>query len=179
MLPASPPDVEDPTAMLDEDEIADLQESEAFRETETAYFEMQATKPQTAAYGLNDSPIGLAGWIIEKFHTWSDCERDPEESFERDRLLDNLSVYWLTGTINSSMRIYYETDRSEGMRPDSVEVPTGHARYPAEISKTPRSWAEDSYNIVHWAEMPEGGHFAAMEVPDLFVEDVRGFFGSV
>jgi len=179
MLPASPPDVEDPTAMLDEDEIADLQETEAFRETETAYFEMQATKPQTAAYGLNDSPIGLAGWIIEKFHTWSDCERDPEESFERDRLLDNLSVYWLTGTINSSMRIYYETDRSEGMRPDSVRVPTGHARYPAEISKTPRSWAEDSYNIVHWAEMPEGGHFAAMEVPDLFVEDVRGFFGSV
>lgn len=175
MLTAGPPDVEDPMAGLDEDELADLQDTQDFRENETAYFEMQATKPQTAAYGLTDSPVGLAGWIVEKFHGWSDCEAHPEESFERDRLLDNLSVYWLTGTINSSMRLYYETDRGD-MVPDSVDVPAGHARYPAEISKIPCSWAEAVFDIVHWAEMPEGGHFAAMEVPDLFVDDLRTFF---
>jgi microsomal epoxide hydrolase len=178
MLSVAPPDVEDPTAMLDEKELADLQSTREFRDAETAYFEMQATKPQTAAYGLTDSPVGLAGWIIEKFHGWSSAEEHPEERFDRDRLLDNLTVYWLTGTINSSMRLYYETDR-RGSLPDSVEVPAGHARYPAEISKTPRSWAEEVYDLVHWAEMPEGGHFAAMEVPELFVEDLRTFLATV
>jgi len=174
MIQASPPDVEDPTAMLDASERAALQETRQFRDTETAYYEMQSTKPQTAAYGLTDSPVGLAGWVLEKFHGWSAAEERPEERFDRDRLLDNLSIYWLTGTINSSMRLYYETEARE-LVPDSVEVPTGHARYPDEISKTPRPWAEEVYDVVHWAEMPEGGHFAAMEVPDLFVEDLRAF----
>lgn len=174
MIMARPPDVEDPTAMLDEAELADLEATRAFRETETGYYELQATKPQTAAYGLTDSPAGLAGWIVEKFHGWSDCEADPEESFERDRLLDNLSVYWLTRTINASMRLYYETDPG-ALVPERVDVPTGHARYPAEISKPPRSWAEAVYDVVHWSEMSEGGHFAAMEVPELFVDDLRTF----
>ncbi|MFB6170934.1 MAG: epoxide hydrolase family protein [Haloarculaceae archaeon] len=178
MLPAAPPDVEDPTAMLDAAERADLAATKEFRETETAYFEMQATKPQTAAYGLTDSPVGLAGWIVEKFHGWSSAVDSPEERFDRDRLLDNLSIYWLTGTINASMRLYYETDRRAAL-PDAVPVPTGHARYPAEISRTPRTWAEEVYDLVYWVEMPEGGHFAAMEVPELFVEDVRTFFGEV
>lgn len=175
MLFLRPSSLEDPKEMLDEEGIAAYQETTEFREHETGYQEIQGTKPQTLAYGLNDSPIGLAGWIIEKFHGWSDCGGDPEESFDRDRLLDNLSVYWLTETINSSMRLYYETDRREAI-PTAVEVPTGHARYPAEITKTPRVWAEAVYDIVHWTEMPEGGHFAAMEVPELFVDDVRTFF---
>lgn len=178
MIMAGPPDVDDPTAMLDEEELADLEATREFRETGTGYYELQATKPQTAAYGLTDSPAGLAAWIVEKFHGWSDCDRNPEESFDRDRLLDNLSVYWLTGTINASMRLYYETDPG-ALVPDRVEVPMGHARYPAEISKTPRSWAEEIYNVVHWAELPAGGHFAAMEVPELFVEDLRTFVRTV
>jgi microsomal epoxide hydrolase len=91
-------------------------------------------------------------------------------------LLDNISVYWLTETINASMRLYYETDPG-AVIPERVDVPTGHARYPAEISKTPRQWAEAIYDIVYWNEMPEGGHFAAMEVPELFVEDIRDYFG--
>jgi len=175
MLFVRPSSLSEPMEMLDEQGRADYRETKAFRERGTGYQEIQSTKPQTLAYGLNDSPIGLAGWITEKFHGWSDGD-DLEEHFDRDRLLDNLSVYWLTQTINSSMRLYYETDLGAAV-PDSVPVPTGHARYPAEITKTPRVWAEEVYDVVYWSEQPEGGHFAAMEVPDLFVADVREFFG--
>lgn len=178
MLFLKPSSLSDPMDMLDEQGMADYRATKEFRDHETGYQELQSTKPQTAAYGLTDSPTGLAGWIIEKFHGWSDCDGDIESSFDRDRLLDNLSIYWLTETINSSMRLYYETDDRAAI-PDTVDVPTGHARYPAEITKTPRAWAEAVYDIVHWNEQPEGGHFAAMEVPDLYVEDVRSFFRTV
>ncbi|PCR91603.1 epoxide hydrolase family protein [Natrinema ejinorense] len=170
-------EAEDPTELLDEQGWADYEATAEFRDGETAYHEIQATKPQSLAYGLTDSPAGLAGWIVEKFRTWSDCDGDLDAHFDRDRLLDNLSVYWLTETINSSMRIYYETDVGAAT-PESVDVPTGHARYPAEVYKTPRAWAEAVYDIRHWSEMPEGGHFAAMEVPDLFVDDLRSFLGE-
>lgn len=170
-----PSRLDDPMEMLDEQGRSDYRETKKFRDRETGYMEAQSTKPQTLAYGLNDSPAGLAAWIVEKFRTWSDCGGDLESSFDRDRLLDNVSVYWFTGTINSSMRLYYETDFQEAV-PERVDVPTGHARYPAEVYKTPRAWAEEVYDIVSWSEMPEGGHFAAMEVPDLFVEDLREFF---
>ncbi|WP_226481265.1 epoxide hydrolase family protein [Natrinema amylolyticum] len=169
---------DDPTALLDEEGMADYRETAAFRDGETAYHEIQATKPQSLAYGLTDSPAGLAGWIVEKFCTWSDCDGDLESWIDRDRLLDNLSVYWLTGTINASMRLYYETDVGAAT-PESVDVPTGHARYPAEVYKTPRAWAEEVYDVAYWNDMPEGGHFAAMEVPDLFVEDLRSFLDEV
>lgn len=175
MLFVRPSDLDDPVERLDEEGMGDYRETKQFREQEVGYQEIQSTKPQTLAYGLTDSPVGLAGWIIEKFRTWSDCEDDVETSFTRDRLLDNISVYWLTESINSSMRLYYETDPG-AVIPERVEVPTGHARYPAEISKTPRQWAEEIYDIVYWNEMSEGGHFAAMEVPELFVEDVRDYF---
>jgi microsomal epoxide hydrolase len=167
-------DVEDPTDLLDEQGWDDYRRTRDFRDGETGYQAIQETKPQTLAYGLTDSPAGLAGWIVEKFRTWSDCDGDLESRFERDRLLDNLAVYWLTGTINASMRLYYETDVAAAT-PDAVDVPTGHARYPAEIYRTPRAWAEEVYDVVHWTEMSEGGHFAAMEVPDPFVEDLRSF----
>ncbi|THE63667.1 epoxide hydrolase [Salinadaptatus halalkaliphilus] len=178
MLFVKPSSLADPMEGLSEQGKADYQETKTFRERETAYQEIQGTKPQTLAYGLNDSPIGLAGWIVEKFHGWSDCGDDLESSFDRDRLLDNLSVYWLTETINASMRLYYETDTGAAI-PESVDVPTGHARYPAEITKTPRAWAEAVYDITYWEDQPEGGHFAAMEVPNLFVDDVRSFFRTV
>ncbi|WP_254763120.1 epoxide hydrolase family protein [Natrinema marinum] len=170
-------EADDPTDLLDERGLADYRETAEFRDGETAYHEIQATKPQSLGYGLTDSPAGLAAWIVEKFRTWSDCDGDLESQFDRDRLLDNLSVYWLTETINSSMRVYYETD-VRAATPDAVDVPTGHARYPVEVYKTPRAWAETVYDIVHWAEMPEGGHFAAMEVPDMFVDDLRSFAGD-
>ncbi|WP_440769369.1 epoxide hydrolase family protein [Natronorubrum sp. DTA28] len=178
MLFLTPSTLEQPMDLLDERGRADYEETKEFRETGTGYHEIQATKPQTLAYGLTDSPVGLAGWLTEKFRAWSDCDGDLESSFDRDRLLDNLSVYWLTGTIGSSMRVYYETDVASAT-PDSVDVPTGHARYPAEIHKTPRVWAEAVYDVAYWSEMPEGGHFAAMEVPELFVEDVRTFVREV
>ncbi|QLG50266.1 epoxide hydrolase family protein [Natrinema halophilum] len=171
-------EAEDPMELLDERGRADYRETAAFRDERAAYHDIQETKPQSLAYGLTDSPAGLAGWIVEKFRAWSDCDGDLESHFQRDRLLDTVSVYWLTGTINSSMRIYFETD-VEAATPNSVDVPAGHARYPAEIYKTPRGWAEEVYDIVHWNELSEGGHFAAMEVPDLFVDDLRRFVGRV
>jgi microsomal epoxide hydrolase len=167
--------VEDPMALLDEAGRETVREVRSFQGAETGYQEIQSTKPQTLAYGLTDSPAGLAGWILEKFQTWAD---GGIAAFDRDRLLDNLTTYWLTGTINASTRLYYETDLAEAL-PDSVDVPTGHARYPVEIYKTPRPWAEQVYDIVHWAEMDEGGHFAAMEVPELFVGDLREWLRAV
>lgn len=177
LLFVSPSRFDDPMGMLDEAGMADYEATKAAREGETGYQAIQSTKPQTLAYGLSDSPAGLAAWIVEKFQRWSDNDGDVESSFSRDRLLENLSVYWLTNTINASMRLYYETDFDE-IVPDAVDVPTGHARYPVEVSRTPRVWAEAVYDIDHWVEMPEGGHFAAMEVPELFVEDVRTYFGD-
>ncbi len=158
-------------------ELQDLAAMRRFQAEESGYQAIQATKPQTVAYGLTDSPAGLAAWIVEKFRTWSDCDGEPDSTFTRDRLLDNITVYWLTRTINSSMRLYFETIGPGRAEPPSrVTVPTGHARYPGEIYKAPRAWAERWFPITYWVDMPRGGHFAAMEVPDLFVADVRSFF---
>jgi pimeloyl-ACP methyl ester carboxylesterase len=144
---------------------------------ETGYSQIQSTRPQTLAYGLNDSPAGLAGWIVEKFRVWSDCHGDVESVFTRDELLTNITIYWATQTINSSTRLYYESYH----QPDSafaqrVEVPTGVAVFPAEIPVPPLSLARRLYNIQRWTEMPAGGHFAALEQPQALVEDVRAFF---
>lgn len=177
MLFVRPSAVEDAFERLDEQGQADVEATAEFRETETGYQEIQSTKPQTVAYGLTDSPAGLAGWLLEKFQTWIDGD-DPEAVIGRDRLLDNLSIYWLTETIGSSMRVYYETDL-EATMPERVDVPTGHARYPGEIYKIPRVWADEVFDVVHWADQPEGGHFAAMEVPDLFVDDLRDFHRKI
>jgi pimeloyl-ACP methyl ester carboxylesterase len=177
MITAPPPDPANPGDGLDADELNDLRHNEAFAARETGYQQIQRTKPQTLAHGLNDSPAGLAAWIVEKFHGWSDCGGQIERSFSRDQLLDNISLYWLTGTINSSMRLYYEHIGPGRFRAaPRVEVPTGHARFPAEIIRTPRRWAEARFNIRRWQMMPRGGHFAAMEVPGLFVDELRTFF---
>ena len=167
--------VDDPMSLLEAEHLETVQEVREFQEEETGYQEIQSTKPQTLAYGLTDSPVGLAGWVLEKFQTWAHGGLD---AVDRDRLLDNLSTYWLTETINASTRLYYETDTEEAL-PTSVDVPTGHAQYPGEIYKTPRPWADRAYDIVHWAEMDEGGHFAAMEVPKLFVDDLREWLRAV
>ena len=157
---------------------ADLAAIQEFQREESGYAQEQATKPQTLGVGLNDSPAGLLAWIIEKFRTWSDCDGHPENVFTRDQLLTNVMLYWVTQTITSSTRLYWENKNSRE-RQQYVGVPTGVARYPKEILRFPRAWVESSYNVTHWAVMPRGGHFAAMEQPLLFSEDLRSFFGTV
>jgi microsomal epoxide hydrolase len=180
MVIATPPEDED-YQNLTEAELAGLADMASYMEDESGYAKIQQTRPQTIGYALEDSPAGLAAWIVEKFRTWSDCDGDVERSFTKDQLLDNIMLYWLTGTAHSSARLYYEATKSGifGPQGQRVEVPTGCAIYPREIIRPPRRWAEQAYNLVHWAEMPRGGHFAAFEQPDLFVDDVRTFFRQI
>jgi pimeloyl-ACP methyl ester carboxylesterase len=151
---------------------------QAFAAEETGYSAIQGTKPQTLAYGLNDSPAGLAAWIVEKFRRWSDCDGDVERVYTKDELLTNIMIYWVTETINSSTRLYYEARHTPTTvpRPERVEVPTGAAIFPKELARVPREAAERLYNIQHWTEMPSGGHFAALEKPQELVNDIRAFF---
>ena len=139
---------------------------------------MHSTKPQTLAYGLNDSPVGLAGWIVEKFRAWSDCNGDVETRFSKDELLTNIMIYWVSETINSSMRMYYEIGHtSPPLKPGQhIEVPAGVAIFPKDIGVPPREWAERTLRVQRWTEMPRGGHFAALEEPELLAEDMRAFF---
>ncbi len=151
------------------------------QQMEEGYRTQQATKPQTLSYAMMDSPVGVAAWIIEKFHSWSDTDGDDIESVHtKDRLLTNIMVYLVTRTFNTASWIYYGR-REEGGRvlsPEGkrVEVPTAAALFPAEfLAWSPRSYAERIYNIVRWTEMPRGGHFAALEQPALLIEDLRAF----
>jgi pimeloyl-ACP methyl ester carboxylesterase len=166
-------------AALSDEEQADLAAMRRFQREESAYAMEQGTKPQTLGAALNDSPAGLLAWIVEKFRTWSDCDGDPERVFTRDQLLTNVMVYWVTQTITSSMRLYWEHVHTAEPPPGFVAVPTGVARYPKEILRFPRSWVERAYNVTHWADLPRGGHFAAMEQPDLFAADLKTFFTNV
>jgi pimeloyl-ACP methyl ester carboxylesterase len=142
---------------------------------EGAYSLIHSTKPQTIAYSLTDSPVGLAAWIVEKFRAWSDCGGDPRKRFTEDELLTNISIYWLTSTIGSSMRLYYENSRAWPPM-GRIEVPAGIALFPADILPPPREWAERILRIERWTQMPRGGHFAAMEEPELLAADIRAFF---
>jgi microsomal epoxide hydrolase len=168
-------------AILAATPAADLERREArqaYMANEVGYQQIQGTKPQTLGVGLNDSPAGLAAWIGEKFHGWSDLPNgDIDSKFSKDDLLTNISVYWFTQSITSSARIYYE-NRATPMREPLgfVSVPTAGAIFPKEIYLTPRLWAEQSYNIVRWTDMPRGGHFAALEETQLLLEDIRAFF---
>jgi len=179
----APPDPANPLSGLTEAERRDVAGIEVYNEAETAYFQLQSTKPHSLGVGLGDSPAGLAAWLIEKFTTWSDCDGHPENSYTKDQLLTNISVYWFTGTITSSCRIYYEVRKSGALGgfSERVEVPTGVARFPKELAGFlfPRAWVANVYHLVHWTEMPRGGHFGAMEQPKLFVENVRAFFRSL
>ena len=173
-----PADFANPMAGLTEQEIADQEWKRNYDLHESGYQAIQGTKPQSLAYGLNDLPAGLAAWIVEKFKTWSDCGDDIEQSFSKDHLLENIMLFWVTGTINSAMRLYYESigpDRAPAPDWAFISTPTAHARFPAEIRPTPRLWAEQMYNIVRWTKQPKGGHFAAFEQPGLFLDDLREF----
>ena len=161
-----------------EEERLFLQELQRWLREETGYQWIMGTKPQTLAYGLTDSPVGLAAWIIEKFRTWSDCAGDVDAKFGKDTLLTNIMLYWVTGAINSACWPYYARHHGPWPLPDGarVAVPTAYAAFPKEIVRPPRSLAERFYNIQRWTEMPRGGHFAALEEPEALAADMRAFF---
>ena len=156
-------------------------ERAAWVAAEGGYSHMHATKPQTLAYSLNDSPAGLAAWIVEKFRAWSDCNGDLESVFSKDELLTNISIYWFTQTIGSSMRAYWEGSR----RPlhfapgERVRVPCAVVRFPKELLFPPRSWVEQVYDMHRWTQMARGGHFAALEQPEALAKDIRAFFAQL
>jgi pimeloyl-ACP methyl ester carboxylesterase len=152
---------------------------------EGAYALIQGSRPFSLAPGFNDSPIGLAAWIVDKFHAWSDCRGDVETRFTKDELLTNIMIYWATGTIGSSFLPYYDFTNSGALTwmveafkqwTGSSDVPTAFALFPKDISQPPREWAERFFNVQRWTRMPRGGHFAAMEEPGLLVDDIRAFF---
>jgi pimeloyl-ACP methyl ester carboxylesterase len=150
-----------------------------YQEWDSGYSKQQSTRPQTLGYGLVDSPVGQAAWILEKFWAWTDCKGHPENALSRDQLLDNVMLYWLTATGASSARLYWESFGKAfgGGQDNSVHLPTGCSIFPKEIVPTPRSWAEQRYrNIVYWNELDRGGHFAAFEQPALFVDELRACF---
>jgi microsomal epoxide hydrolase len=179
MVVAGPPAGADMSALTDVEQQG-LADMASYMETDAGYMQIQSTKPQTLGYAMEDSPAGIATWIIEKFRSWSDCHGDVESSFTRDQLLTNVMLYWLTATAHSSARLYYENRKSGNFAIGGhVDVPTGAAIFPREIVRPPRAWVEYHYNLTHWTEMPRGGHFAAMEEPELFVDDVRAFFRTV
>jgi microsomal epoxide hydrolase len=163
-------------AGLTETEKARLAKADQFRKTGQGYSAIQSTRPQTLAYALTDSPAGQLAWITEKFREWTDGEL-PEDAVDRDQMLTNITLYWLTGTAGSSARLYLESVRARSWGPPAPSsAPTGVAVFPYEIAPPIRRLAEQANNIAYWSEFDRGGHFAAMEEPDLLVRDVREFF---
>lgn len=155
-----------------------IEASTNFANTGSAYARLQATRPQTIGYALADSPAGQAAWIYEKFQGWSDCNGDPETIFTREELLDNIMFYWLTNSGASSARIYYESMNS--FRPIEVALPVGLSLFPKDIIQTSRRWVDAVFsNIIHWNRLDRGGHFAALEQPELFVQELRTCFAKV
>ena len=181
MVIAFPPDPANPLDGLTQDEVVDMMPMQHFLQEETGYQRIQGTKPQTLGYGLNDSPAGLAAWIVEKFRAWSDCDGDVEKRFTKDELLTNIMLYWAPETATSSARLYYEMLHAGKFPPQDfrVNVPTGCALFPREIMKPPRAWVDRLFNVTHWTRFPKGGHFAAMEEPALLVGDIRETFRSI
>jgi microsomal epoxide hydrolase len=163
----------DPSGLTDSD-FERLAGYDAFRE-QSGYARIQGTRPHTLAYGLHDSPVGRLAWIAEKFKEWTDSTDRPEDAVDRDLLLTNVSVYWFTGTAGSSARLYKESSTAWSRVTPST-TPTGVAVFPREVMLPVRRIAERGNNITHWTEFDRGGHFAAMEQPELFVDDVRAFF---
>jgi pimeloyl-ACP methyl ester carboxylesterase len=166
---------------LTKEEMQFVKEAEGWYDREGAYSHLQRTKPLTLAYGLNDSPVGLCAWIIEKFFAWSDCGGNIESVFTKDELLANVTLYWLTGTLHSSIRLYNESRKAplHFTKDDFVEVPVGIARFPLEDAFPPRKYVERGFNVQRWTNLPAGGHFAAMEQPQLLADDIRDFFRSL
>jgi microsomal epoxide hydrolase len=174
-----PPNLKEPNAGLTPEEIR-LKDEPRFGPDERGYANIQGTKPQTLGYALNDSPVGLAAWIVEKYRKWCDCNGDPENVFTKDELLTTVMIYWVTETATSAARYYYEgqhiPEPPYAPIPGFVKVPTGCTAFPGELGFTPRSWAETRFNVKRFTMMPKGGHFAALEQPVLLTDELRAFF---
>jgi pimeloyl-ACP methyl ester carboxylesterase len=166
------------SAETSDDERRWLADTAVWMAEEGGYIAIQGTRPQTLGFALNDSPVGMLAWIVEKWRAWSDCGGDIETCFTKDELLTNATIYWATATIRSSMHYYLEHRRRPpaAVRPERIDVPTGVAMFPAEVMRVPRSAVERKYDVRQWTDMPRGGHFAAMEQPVALVEDIRAFF---
>ena len=168
--PGSPP--------LTPAEQKSLQDDDAWYDADGAYAHVQRTRPQTLAVAIHDSPAGLCAWLVEKYREWADCGGEVERRFSKDELLAHVTLYWVTETFHASTRLYLESPK----RPlhfgpgERITVPVGIARFPLEAPFPPREWVERAYNIVRWSELPRGGHFAALEEPQLLAEDIRAFF---
>ncbi|QBS38952.1 epoxide hydrolase family protein [Nocardia sp. CS682] len=182
--PLAPPDPATFDDLTDRERDA-LRTLEEAGRWESGYSRMHATRPQTAGYGLVDSPAALCAWIIEKFWAWTDCDGHPENALTKDELLDNLMMYWLPGTGASAARLYWESiaqvdEWISGEVTSTVDVPTGCSVFPKELQRPSRRWAAKRFtDIRYWSEPERGGHFAAFEQPELFVEDIRAFFRLV
>jgi microsomal epoxide hydrolase len=169
----------DPALVQTEDEaerryLAELSE---FLKEETGYQWIQGTRPQTLAFGLTDSPAGLAAWIAEKFKVWTDNDGSPESAVNRDRMLANIALYWFTGCIGASFHPYYARMHGPWPIPGTVDVPMGYCQFPKEILRPPQSLAARTYtDIRRWSVMPKGGHFAAMEQPEVLAHEIQAFF---
>jgi pimeloyl-ACP methyl ester carboxylesterase len=163
---------------MNEDERRWLRDQAAWREAEGGYIAIQSTRPQTLSFALNDSPVGMLAWIVEKWRAWSDCNGDVESRFTKDEILTNAMLYWVTGTIRSSMHWYLAHRRNPpvALRPERIDVPTGVAMFPQEVMRVPRRAIERKYNLRRFTELAHGGHFAAMEEPGVLVEEIRSYF---
>jgi pimeloyl-ACP methyl ester carboxylesterase len=168
------PFVENESSLSDAEKQFIRQENE-WRQAEGAYSHLQSTKPLTVSYALNDSPAGLAAWILEKIRDWSDCKGNLETRFSKDTILTTIQIYWLTGTIYSSVRLYAEANKMplQLLSGQRIGPPCAVARLPLEAPMPPREWVERGYNVKRWTEFPVGGHFAAWEEPQLFANDLR------
>ncbi|MFJ4427573.1 epoxide hydrolase family protein [Streptomyces bobili] len=184
---SAPPVGPDPGTLdeLTEPEKAALATMEVFQRSGSGYSAMMSTRPQTVGYALLDSPVGLCAWIVEKLQAWSDCDGVPENALTRDRILDTVTLYWLTATAASSARLYWEgfpdaAEQSGWRAPQPVATPTGGTVFPADMLRPSRRWAERRYpNLRYWSEPDRGGHFPAAEQPDLFTAELRAFFDLI
>lgn len=171
----------EPGKSLTEEEIQFERSIEEWDQKEGGYWHQQATKPLSLAYGLNDSPTGLCAWLVEKYYGWADCRGHIENVFSKDELLAQVTLYWVTETIHSSIRLYQENSQAplHFSKDEFVNVPVGIARFPLEEPFPPRAYIERGYNIRHWTDMMAGGHFAALEQPEMLAVDIRNFFSKV
>jgi pimeloyl-ACP methyl ester carboxylesterase len=173
-MPIVPPDPETMSDLSDTEKAA-LAGIQHYQDWDSGYSKQQSTRPQTVGYGLVDSPAGQAGWILEKFWSWMDCDGHPENTLTRDELLDNVMLYWLPAAGASSARLYWESFRNPPIAP--VKVPVGCSIFPKEIFRCSKRWAEKHFgSLTHWNELPKGGHFAAFEQPEVFVDEIRTCF---
>ncbi|MFJ9714070.1 epoxide hydrolase family protein [Streptomyces sp. NPDC101234] len=179
MLPTFPSGDPAELAGLTDEEKGLLGGYQRFMDELSGYMKIQATRPQTLAFGLHDSPVGQLAWIVDPFRLWTDSENVPEDAVDRDQMLTNIMLYWLTGTAASSARLYFEnSNMAEGFQ-EPLPVPLGVAVFAHELTQPIRTLAEKTYNITHWSEFAHGGHFAAMEAPRELVGDIRTFFSGL